>query len=667
MLWEALTSDVPDEVTAVIDALLARDPALRPASAWAALDRLVTAQGRRHGPGQGWAPPLVPDAEIVDEAALRACFHGPERVLHVPADAAARLHARTRGRRERVVAELQRWIRMGLAVPAGERLRMLPAALDQLDAEAAALRLARPEADIDAVRDVEAVTGLEFGLEAGLDVESSLDSGLEAKTGLEFGLEAGLDVESSLDSGLEAKTGLAFGLEAGLEAVSDVEFGPGAGPGEDAHISAREVALARRIAAGQADAAARAALAIAGDRLLQGRMDRTRVALEQALLLIRRGEVSLAVGAAVEPRLLGIWAQMAFELRARGALDVALYEVDRAMHRTPAVQAVAALLRGALHADSGPPERAWEHLDGLPRFEDPALDLLRHGVRLRLAARRGMAQEAAMLASIEEALAPVQHRDDVRARVLGWRGHLRYQQGRFEDAAALQEQAAARAPALAQRLGFLLNSASAWMEVGRFAHAETLAQAALAQAGPHRYRVFEAHAEWLLRSVAYRARRDMAPDLELVAAIGPVGVPYLEGMICLTEAAVAWRCGALDVAGDLAERARKRFEAASLRAGRVLAHALALACRAGYVPGQATGVPRDTARTLPAADLDALAREVLDAPIPDVDWQVLGMLARLPGGARWQAHAVRLARGAARPDQRRELLAPRAAAYLDCV
>lgn len=576
MIWEALAGtppltahvlahvrpgDAPDDVWALIRALLDSDPGRRPVSAWAALDRLLAGAGGR---GKAWAPPLPPDADILDQAALRACFHGPERVLHLPADAAAQLHQRTGGRRDLVLAELHRWIRMGLAVPAGERLRMERAAIDQLESADAAARVARPD----------------------------------------------------------------------------------------------EVTLARLIVKGESDAAVRMALAAADDHLLQGRFERARLTLEQALLLIRRGDVSASVGADVEPALLCLWARMALEMRGTAALEVALYEVGRAMYRTPAIDAVAVLLRDALHAEGGASPRAGEHLDELAPFADLALELLRHGVRLRLAARQG--EEAAVLARIEKTLAPMLDRDDVQARVLGWQGHARYQQGCFEEAAALQEQAARRAPARTQRLGFLHNSASAWMEVGRYERAETLARQLLAQARQHRYPVFEGHAEWLLRSVAYRARQPLAPDLELVGAIGSVGVPYLEGLVYLTEAAVAWRRGVLDMAGDLAARARKRFEAADLRAGRVLAQALVLACRAGYVPGSGRYDSPASSPNPATEELARLAHDVLAQPIADVDWQVLGILARLPGGTRWQADAEHLARAAARHGQRRELISPRA-------
>ena len=62
--------------------------------------------------------------------------------------------------------------------------------------------------------------------------------------------------------------------------------------------------------------------------------------------------------------------------------------------------------------------------------------------------------------------------------------------------------------------------------------------------------------------------------------------------------------------------------------------------------GQREGYFEDTA----ALQEQVAARAVLETPIPNVDWQVHGM----------RAHAVHLASAAARPDQRRELISPRA-------
>src|SRR5690606_24012884 len=123
-----------------------------------------------------------------------------------------------------------------------------------------------------------------------------------------------------------------------------------------------------------------------------------------------------------------------------------------------------------------------------------------------------------------------------------------------------------------------LNAVSAWMEAGRYEEAHNGAMAALVEARDRRYPVYEGRAVWLLRAVAYRADRLREPDLELVNASSYLHVPYLEALIALTEAAVAWRAGDYGCGGALAIRAAERFEAAHMSAGCMVARALALVC-----------------------------------------------------------------------------------------
>jgi hypothetical protein len=342
-----------------------------------------------------------------------------------------------------------------------------------------------------------------------------------------------------------------------------------------------------------------------------------------------------------EADIMGLWTQIALEERTRPALDQALYELGRAGTRSPLIAGMEDMLKSALLHLSGDMGRARVTLDTVARFADPALEVWRHAMSIQLAAACGAEREAEL---VEEVLpwARGQAAPEVEARVLGWLGRVRYGQGRFAEAARLQEQAALCAQSVMLRLSSRLNGASAWMETGAYANARALAAAALKEAEQHRHGHFAGRAEWLLRAVGYRAGDALAPDLELVAAAGALDVPYLQGLIGLTEAALAWRCGDRRAAGEVAAGARACFAAADLIAGRVLARALELHCTSG-----------------PQSALDELARRVLAAPIPDVDWQVLGLLSRSPGGGAWKRDAGRLARAAGDPDRCRELLAPR--------
>lgn len=105
-------AELPAEVAAVIDELVQPDPARRPRSASATAARLA-----------GRLPPpeslrrkidALPPGPLTEEA-LRSLFAGPERIFRLATDAARRLHAITGGDRTRVVLELQRWLRSGVA------------------------------------------------------------------------------------------------------------------------------------------------------------------------------------------------------------------------------------------------------------------------------------------------------------------------------------------------------------------------------------------------------------------------------------------------------------------------------------------------------------------------------------------------------------------------
>jgi len=165
-----------------------------------------------------------------------------------------------------------------------------------------------------------------------------------------------------------------------------------------------------------------------------------------------------------------------------------------------------------------------------------------------------------------------------------WEAWLRYRQGRFEEAARLQEGVAEQAPGVSPRTAALLGAASAWMEVGELARARDLARAALELARESRHLLAEARAEWLLRAVAYRAGDAAAPDLDLVRAAEHLGMPHLTALILLNEAAVAWRAGDEVAARPLADRAAGHWAALAQDGPRCLARALALACGAELKP-----------------------------------------------------------------------------------
>jgi hypothetical protein len=311
--------------------------------------------------------------------------------------------------------------------------------------------------------------------------------------------------------------------------------------------------------------------------------------------------------------LLALWVEVALADGTPQALDRALYEFCRTEPRTELTAHLEALVRAALAVGVW---TAWAlgMASAVPPFVDPRLELRRQGVRV-LASRRGSQdQEEAVLAEVAawiEATSGASGEPAARASLAGWRGHLCYRQGRFAEAAALTAEAAEGEAWVGARISARLNGASARMEAFEHAEATAWAAEALALARRCRHAYFEGRAEWLLRCLDYRTGRASTPDRDLVEASASVGVPELEGLVCMNEAAVAWRAADLPAARALAEQAYRRLAPTGERLVALLVGSLMIACGA----------------TLPAADVSALVARALQCAAPGVGIQALGLLA----------------------------------------
>jgi hypothetical protein len=112
----SLVSGVDPAAAELCAALLATDPDARPRSASDALALLAGGSPRRD------PLPVGPEHEPLGEDALQGLFRGPDRLLHLRADAASELLLRTAGERRLVRAELESWVAAGLAGWDGQRL-----------------------------------------------------------------------------------------------------------------------------------------------------------------------------------------------------------------------------------------------------------------------------------------------------------------------------------------------------------------------------------------------------------------------------------------------------------------------------------------------------------------------------------------------------------------
>jgi hypothetical protein len=118
----------------------------------------------------------------------------------------------------------------------------------------------------------------------------------------------------------------------------------------------------------------------------------------------------------------------------------------------------------------------------------------------------------------------------------------------------------------------------------------------------------------VVREAEYRSGEAPAPDRGLLRAIRLVGVPHLDALVHLNEAAVGWRAGRRGFARRTALRAAAVWRGPGNGWLRLLAEALAAA--AGGGPPEA-----------PAA-------RIADCPVPGIGVQIAGLLGPLARGAR---------------------------------
>jgi hypothetical protein len=194
----------------------------------------------------------------------------------------------------------------------------------------------------------------------------------------------------------------------------------------------------------------------------------------------------------------------------------------------------------------------------------------------------------------------------------------------------------------ATRLSVLLDAATALLEARDLDAVTTLATEVRAAAVPRGLGLAEARATALLRAIDYRRGSASAPDLALVEGARVLGPPAaVLASICLTEAAVAWRTSRYEDGARLARMAADAAPDASPT--NTLAYALAMvcegrgtetACNAVLIRGDACG---------PAVALQARALVALFRPSGDP--QALAL-------------AEALAQRLPHPDQVREVLSP---------
>lgn len=598
------------ERLALGDALMVEDvEALDPCSR-DALDAVPRVGAVARGCGASSEPDeAVVAMHPLDDDALRALIAGPDRVLHLQRDGARLLASRTGGWPARVEREARAWVDVGLARWSGDRLVLRRNDLERIETtqrpapSASTLgvswraipehlldlltwtALAWPYADVALLAKAMGVSRWE--IEAGLD-ELALGGAVRREQSGSFTVETPVVASEVWPDAQRAAAhrALASALPEGAEARL-------------LHLVA-----ASTIERVPLDTIVEVGVSSARHHAAEGRLGRAEAVLRETLHEVRRhGD---AAPTADLPAL-SAWVDIALALNTPEAFDRALYEVSRSQPQTDAHRHLDALLRAA-HAARTSASHALAIIDALPVLEDMRLDWWRQSIKV-VAARRCSLEDEARVVDDAAAWATRVGTPEARASLAAWRARLSYRQNRFADAASLWLDAARLETVPERRLSAMTGAASALMEAARHEEAEALALEALDEARSVRHVYFEARSEWLIRATRYRLGRTTGVDRELLDTLAEVGVADLEALLCLTEAAVAWRLGETSECASLAARVVTLWTRSGWSWPLVLPRALAATCRGD----------RD--------ELERLAGEAIECPLAAVGIQALALIA----------------------------------------
>ena len=516
----------------------------------------------------------------VPEEALRPLFAGPSRLLQIPEGAAHELWVRTAGYPGRVVAELDAWVRGGLARCEDERIVIERAAVERLrldrtiHAPAPQAKAARGDDDRAAI--LEAVELC--GVPARADV---IGAALGVPAADVAGRLAPLESEGAV---LRTPDGWILVVRAPRDPVRSTPALRAAA--HDRIAGGLDVGDPRRlghlVAAGRLDEVPEEASASAGRLLDAGHSHEALAVLGLAISVSRTAPDG---GCSDLDGVMTSLLRAALLSFSRSSINTLLYHLGRVRERTPAVETVDRLARAASQGVHGNAERALAALRTPVGGDRPELEYWRHAIRL-------VTSQAVGDDALTEALRDLRSwcraatfpaAASLLARWLGWR---RYRRRRFAGAARLHRRAASLAVTPLIRVMSLTDAASASMEGCLYDEALESATACIETAREIRAPMSLARAERIARSARYRRGDRLAVDRELLAAAGALGVPLIEALICANEAAVAWRSGRRVLARTLAVRGSELAAGAGREPVALLQRALAVAAGEPLGPGE---------------------------------------------------------------------------------
>ncbi len=597
---------VPSEVANLVHALLQPSPADRPRSAAEALS-LLGHEFLEHASAKEIVARLNElrgDSSVgaLAPEQLEPLFRGPERLFRLQSDVAKELWLRTRGVPGRIGAEISAWTRAGLARWEDRQVCIDRGAADQLltGVRVASARYERHDE--------------QRALEQGDEIVLAHISLLTPRSRVSVLAELTHRPRHELQQ-----------LVQRFQALSLVRVS------ESGEIEARSPLDVERVLSHETMRRSQQLMATAmapGDegrfQLLIGAESISQLpeeSLAQARRLVRAGRTGLAFAyvlqglsaarqvGAPELDLLEELMLVAHRLVTPAQIRRALHESEVCEDYGPRVEQLVALGRASLVVSQGARQRGLDMITAVPPFESRRLELLRQRVRMLAARRVSPRHHAEVLDDIDSWVEGMQW-PQAKSALAGFRGWQSYVSGRYEEAARFHLESARLGATASDRMIALVNGASAAMEAGDFAAASASLSEAMTLAEDVRSPFTEARAVWLERSIAYRQDAVDEPDLELVEAAAHLEVDTVEALICLTEAAIAWRSGRTDTALRLARLSSQR--AGTDRPYFVLARTLAICCGENVSDEE-------------FANVQKAARE---SPFPGLAIQCVGLLAR---------------------------------------
>jgi serine/threonine protein kinase len=544
------------------------------------------------------------ELEPLSRDAIRGLFHGPDLVFQLVSDASKLAHDRSGGEPKRLTALVEAWRRTGLCYWDAGKIRITREALDRLMAGLiVAASPTQHTSGTDGLDDLLSWVSL-AGTTASRNVIGQV-SALNADA-----------VSRQLDL-LIADGRLNQDSAGRLTSLDTLPASLPQGPlnRESAHGAIAEAMqigapgrLLHLIRAGKTKALLVEALCVADRAQATGRLGDGFASLREALAIIR-----LDRDPEHEYALLRATTLLGIEMQSARGVDLALYEVERSVHRSERVSRLGELLdatRIVRYRDRGKP-RAMATAEALRPFdEDSALEKWRRagrmvaGFGLDPASHRELAQEQLTWAN-STGVAPIV------ASVTGWLAVSEFRCGDFVGAAARHESAARLAESPAQEALAWMNAGTSWLEAGSPSDARRCATRAGEISKERRLTHIAARSYWLERSARQRDGETLEPNREMIQAIHLIDQPVVRAKAWEVAAGEAWRSGDLARAAAYASHCAEEFSGMGAMDGECLARAVVCA---------ATG-------TVDARCLEYLVERAEGGEYPRITAQIAALLA----------------------------------------